>query len=70
MTTKKSKTFGRKMLRDLCKIANEKGIKIGFHINQDAKYVLVRGKKKNAMPTASAACHFIMGMIEVVNIKS
>jgi hypothetical protein len=66
----KVKVNGRKMLKKLCGTAKEKGIPIGFHINENAKYVLTRGKRKLQMPTASAACHFVMGMIEAANIKS
>ncbi len=66
----KTKVYGRKMLKDLCAAANTKGLPINFHINPDAKYVLTRGKRKIQMSSASNACHFVMGMIEVVNIKS
>jgi len=66
----KVKVNGRKRLKGLCDTAKQKGIPIGFHTNEEAKYVLVRGKRKLTMPTASAACHFVMGMLEVVNIKS
>jgi N-acetylglutamate synthase-like GNAT family acetyltransferase len=71
MTKKeKTKTYGRKMLKDLCAVANEKGIKVAFHINQDAKYVITRGRKSYNPPTAAAACHYVQGMIDVVDIKS
>ena len=69
MAKSKQSLYGRKALKDLCSTAKEKGIPIGFHTNEDAKYVLTRGKKKITMPTAAAACHFVMGMLEVGNIK-
>lgn len=66
----KVKTYGRKMLKRLCVTANAKGIKISFHTDEDAKYVIKRGHKRYHPPTAAAACHYVQGMIDVVDIKS
>jgi hypothetical protein len=66
----KVKTYGRKLLNDLCERANTKGVKVSFHIDQNAKYVIRLGKKRLPMPTAAAACHRVQGMIDIVSIKS
>lgn len=66
----KIKTYGRKMLKELCTMANSKGIKVSFHTDEDAKYVIKRGHKRYRPPTAAAACHYVQGMIDVVDIKS
>ena len=66
----KTKTYGRRMLKELCETAREKGIMVSFSIDENAKYVLKRGKKKYNPPTAAAACHYVKGMIDVVDIKS
>jgi hypothetical protein len=66
----KVKTYGRKMLNDLCETANKKGVKVSFHIDQSAKYVIKLGKKRYNPPSAAAACHYVKGMIDIVSIKS
>jgi len=61
----KVKTYGRKKLKELCIVANEKGIKVSFHTDEDAHYVIKRGGKRYHPPTAAAACHYVQGMIDV-----
>jgi hypothetical protein len=66
----KTKTYGRKMLQELCRSARKNGIMVYFSIDENAKYVINLGEKRYNPPTAAAACHYVKGMIDVVNITS
>lgn len=57
--------YGRPYLRRLVQTARQLDIKVSFHNNEDGKYIITTANGVRRPPTAAAACHFVLGMIDV-----
>lgn len=61
--------YGRPLMRKLVGEANSLGIAVSFYNDQDGRYVIKTTNGVSFPPTAAAACHFVMGMIELAKIR-
>jgi hypothetical protein len=60
----KKVNYGRPLMRKLVAQAKNLGISVDFHIDADGRYVVKTSRDIYVPPTAAAACHLVMGMID------
>ena len=65
----KKVSYGRPLLRKLVREASLLGITVNFYIDEDGQYIIRTIRDMYAPPTAAAACHFVMGMIELARVR-
>ena len=70
MKDAKNLSYGRPLLKKLTAHANQLGCPVQFHINADGKYVINDGNHLHYPPSATTACHFLMGIVSALTPKT